>query len=233
MKKPYLRSAIATVGLLAGTLIIDAQSGAGGAAAGAAAGGASAATGTAATPGTAGSAATETGTVAPGGQAVRGSSPASTGGRANPAGTVNTVGGASALEARPNNIGADGSGITAPAAPGTAQGAQRSTTSAQTTTLPTGVQNTLGGFAANGQLGSVTAVPGQPGTFRATVTQNGVPMEITVGANGQILSRTPMTGTPAIAPNSGAVNAQTTTPLNGVAAGVNPNANTPFVATGA
>ena len=45
-------------------------------------------------------------------------------------------------------------------------------------TLPTGVQNTLGSFAANGQLGSVTAVPGQPGTFRATVTQNGVPMEI-------------------------------------------------------
>jgi uncharacterized membrane protein YkoI len=145
---------------------------------------------------------------------------------------VNTIGGASALEARPNNVGANGAGITAPAAPGTVQGVQGSANSAQMNTLPSGVQNTLGGFAANGQLGSVTAVPGQPGTFRATVTQNGVPMEITVGANGQILSRTPVTGTPGTAPNSGAVNAQTTTPVNGVAAG-NANANTPFVASGA
>ena len=218
MKKPYLRCAIATFGIVAGTVIIEAQSGAG--AGGAAAGGASA------TAGTAGTAAPGTGAVAPGGTAVRGSGTTSTGGRANPAGTVNTVGGASALEVNPNNIGANSSGITAGAAPGTAQGVQGS---AAQTTIPAGVQNTLGGFAANGQLGSVTEVPGQPGTYRATVTQNGVPMEITVGSNGQILSRTPVTGTPGVAPNSGTVNSQTTTPLNGVAGvnGVNPN--TPFI----
>src|SRR5687767_9110855 len=225
MKKPYLRCAIATFGIVAGNLITEAQSGAG--AGGAGAGGVSAPAGTAgtATPGTA--------AVAPGGAAVRGSGTTSTGGRANPAGSVNTIGGASALEVNPNNAGANSSGITAGAAPGTAQGVQGNA-AAQMNTMPTGVQNTLGGFAANGQLGSVTPVPGQPGTFRATVTQNGVPMEITVGSNGQILSRTPVTGTPGTAPNSGAVNAQTTTPLNGVAgvnaAGVNPN--TPFVTTG-
>ena len=54
----------------------------------------------------------------------------------------------------------------------------------------------------------MTAVPGQPGTYRATVTQNGVPMELTIGANGQILSRAPVTGSPGIAPNSGTVAAQ-------------------------
>jgi uncharacterized protein YpmB len=101
-------------------------------------------------------------------------------------------------------------------------------------TLPAGVQNTLGGFAANGSLGSVMAVPGQPGTFRATVTQNGVPMEITVGANGQILSRTPITGSQGTAGlNATAANASSTLgTAAGVAPGVNSGTTTPFV-TGA
>jgi hypothetical protein len=99
------------------------------------------------------------------------------------------------------------------------------------TTLPGGVQNTLGAFAANGQLGSVTAVPGQPGTFRATVTQNGVPMEITVGSNGQILSRTPITGSQGAAGlNATAANASSTFgTAAGVAPGVNTGTTTPFV----
>jgi hypothetical protein len=191
MNKPYLRSAIATFGILAGTLVIEGQSGAG-AAGGAAAGGA--ASGTAAT----GSAAVNSSGTA-----------ASTGGRATPAGTVNTFGGASALEANPNNLGSSqGSGITAPAAPGTVQGQAAQQTAAQMNSLPTGVQTTLGTFAANGSLGSVSQIPGQPGTYRATVTQNGVPMEITVGPNGQILSRTPVTGSGGVAANSGTVSTQ-------------------------
>ncbi|MGZ8937570.1 MAG: PepSY-like domain-containing protein [Limisphaerales bacterium] len=133
---------------------------------------------------------------------MRGASGTQTGGRANPAGSVNAIGGASVIEANPNNSGASQSGITATAAPGTSQGAQAGQ-SLQVNTLPAGVQNTLGGFSANGSLGSVTAVPGQPGTFRATVTQNGQPMEITVGANGQILSRTPLAGSSL---NTGAAN---------------------------
>src|SRR5688572_18718418 len=142
MKKPYLRSAILTAGFLAGTLILDAQTGTG-AAAGAAG---SAATGTAGaaggvntgTSGTAGTA---------GGIPVRGTSPGNTGGRAQPAGTVNTIGGASALEANPNNVGGtiNNGGISAGVAPGTSQGVQGQS-AAQMNTLPTGVQSTLGTF---------------------------------------------------------------------------------------
>ena len=191
---------------------VGAAAGAGGVAAGGATvGGAAVAPGTAGTVGT-----------APGGTAVRGASGTQSAGRANPAGTVNTFGGASALEANPNNIGANSGGITAPAAPGSGQGVQAGQ-SLQVNTLPAGVQNTLGGFSANGTLGSVTAVPGQPGTFRATVNQNGQPMEIIVGSNGQILSRAPMTGSQL---NSGAAN------LNANAAfpGAN-SATTPVVGT--
>lgn len=206
--------------------MIDAQSGAGGGGGAAGGGGGAAAgagsAGTAGT-GTAGAGAVS-GTAQPG-IAVRGSSPANTGGRAAPAGTVNTFGGASTIQANPNTVGANGSGITAPAAPGTGQGALQTAQqgTAMPATLPTGVQNTLGTFAANGQLGTVSAVPGQPGTFRATVTQNGVPMDITVGANGQILSRTPVTGSPGTSQASGVAAG------NVVGTGVAGSATTPFV----
>jgi uncharacterized membrane protein YkoI len=215
MKKPYLRSALAALGFCAGTLLIEAQTG--GAAPGGTAPAGTAAGGTAVTDATPGAAGTVSAT-APGGTAVRGSSGSQTPGRATPPGSVNTIGGASVLEANPNNIGANQSGITAPAAPGIGQGAQTGQ-SLQVNALPAGVQNTLGGFSANGSLGSVTAIPGQAGTFRATVTQNGQPMEITVGSNGQILSRTPITGSQL---NTGAAN------LN-ANAGVAGTGTTPFI----
>ena len=141
------------------------------------------------------------------------------GGRAQPAGSLNTIGGASALEANPNNIGGarNSGGITAPAAPGTGLSVQQQ--SVQMNSLPAGVQTTLGGFSADGALGSVTAVPGQAGTFRATVTQNGRPMEITVGPNGQILSRTPITGSQSTAANP-AANVQAGIPLTSLPPGL-------------
>ena len=229
MKKPYLRSAILTLGLVAGTILVEGQSGGGAAGGGAAAGGAAGGTAAGGTA-TAGSG-TAAGGVVTSGTAVRGSSGNTTGGRATSAGAANTVGGASVLEANPNNIGQSG-GIATQVAPGSQVGTQPA---AQLNTLPVGAQRTLGTFAANGQLGSVTAVPGQPGTFRATVTQNGVPMELTIGANGQILSRTPVTGSGGTTPNNGTVAAQqglNGATINGVPVN-NANANgvgtTPFV----
>jgi hypothetical protein len=237
MKKPYLRSAILTFGFLASTFIIDGQTGAGGGgggAAGGAAGGGTAAAGGAATgaagAGTAtGGSATAGSANASGGTAVRGTSQANTGGRANTgAGGVNTFGGASALEANPNTTAGSQGAISTGVAPGSGTGVNAN--QSQALTLPAGVQNTLGGFAANGSLGSVTAVPGQPGTYRATVTQNGVPMEITIGSNGQILSRTPMTGQGPAGLNPTAANASATLgSAAGAAPGVNSGTTTPFV----
>lgn len=197
-----------SLGFLAGTLIIEAQSGAGGGGGGAggAGGGAGGAAGGAAASGAAGTASAG---------AVSGGAAAGRAGGAAPGGSINTVGGnniagpsgptvgnASALQTTPNTIGGapNSGGITGipsgPSANATLPSGAGGTTAGavQFNTLPAQVQGTLQGFSANGALGSVTPVPGRAGTFRATVTQNGVPTELIVGANGQVLSRSPVTG---------------------------------------
>jgi hypothetical protein len=206
MKKTYLRAAIASLGLFTGVVFVDAQTAAGG--------GSGAAAGTA-------SSATASGTAA---------------GRAAPSGTANTIGGASiarpagaqpvgaasVIQANPNNAasGVNSGGIAANPVNSSATatlptGVPSATGPAvQFNTLPANVRSTLQGFSANGSLGSVTAIPGQAGGFRATVTQNGVPMELTIAPNGQVVSRTPVTGSPTSMAGAGTLNADAGIPLN-------------------
>lgn len=201
MKKTYLRAALASLGLFTGTILVDAQTGAGGAASGGAASGAATASG--------GAAAATTATGAGAGRAV-------------PSGSLNTVGASSVIQGNPNNAARDLSRGGIPANPTTTPATAISPATSpaaapvQFNTLPGTVQNTLQGFSANGSLGSVTAVPGQAGTFRASVVQNGVPTELTIAPNGRIISQVPITGSPASTPtaaNPAVANAQAGVPL--------------------
>lgn len=207
MNKSYVRSAVITLGLFAGTFLVDAQTGAGGGAAGGGAAGAGAGTGTAAggaVSGRAGgSSAASVSSGAAGGRVSSGGfNTIGSAGISQPAGAP-LVGGGSAIEAAPNNNlgGAQNTGgITAN--PATTPGASATlpsgvpagapTTTVPFNTLPSSVQSTLQGFSGSGALGSVSPVPGRAGTFRARVTQNGVPVELLIAPNGQIVSRTPV-----------------------------------------
>jgi uncharacterized membrane protein YkoI len=197
MKKTYLRVAIASLGLSLGSNLVTAQTASGGAAAG----------GTAA-----------------GGATSSGAASGAAAGRAAPSGTLNTVGGSSVIQANPNNAASDLSRGGVPANPpvnpaATPAGAAPAAAPVQLNTLPATVRNTLQGFSANGSLGSVTPVPGQAGTFRASVVQNGVPTELTIAPNGRIISQAPITGSPAstttagTAANAGVANLQAGIPL--------------------
>ena len=224
--KTYVRSAVVSLGFFAGTLLVDAQTGAGGGAAGGGAAGAGATGAGAAGPGVSSARVGSSGAVSASGAAggrvsSEGLNTIGSAGISQPA-NAPLVGGASTIEGAPNNIGGaqNTGGITAspntaPGAAGTLpSGVPTTTTTVPFNTLPPTVQSTLQGFSANGALGSVTPVPGRAGTFRARVTQNGVPVELMIAPNGQIVSRTPVPGNFGAAPTADiAANVQAGVPL--------------------
>ena len=211
--KMYVRSVVISLGFFAGTLLVDAQTGAGGGAAGggaagvgagAAGSGVSSARAGAASSGAVSASGAAGGRVSPGGLNTVGAA-----GISQPA-NAPLVGGASAIEGAPNNIGGaqNTGGITAspntaPGAAGTLpSGVPTTTTTIPFNTLPTSVQSTLQGFSTSGALESITPVPGRAGTFRARVTQNRVPVQLMIAPNGQVVSRTPVQGNFTAAPTA-------------------------------
>jgi hypothetical protein len=90
-------------------------------------------------------------------------------------------------------------------------------TAVSVSALPAPVQNTLQSFSQSGSLGSVSQIQGVNGmVFRASVLQNGQPVDLEIAPTGQILSRTPgVVGTgPITAANAAA------TALNNAQAGL-------------
>src|SRR4051812_30547623 len=173
MKKFYARSGLAAIGLLAGTLAVQGQTAAG---SGAVAGG--------------------TASGAAGGRAAT----APTGSRV---GTINTVGGGNIINPGTRSAGAASTIVN----PRTTVGgtlnnggiAASATATPSLTTLPVTGQSVLQPFTASGALGSISQQTTANGVvYNATVTQNGVPMQLQIASNGRVISRTPVT-TPTVA----------------------------------
>jgi len=84
------------------------------------------------------------------------------------------------------------------------------------TALPVQVQSALQSMSANGQVANITQAQGVNGlVYQASVTENGVPVNVQISPTGQILSRTPATGAGLLAPNNVAtVNSQAGLPLS-------------------
>jgi uncharacterized membrane protein YkoI len=127
----------------------------------------------------------------------------------NTVGSANTIsapatppiGGATTIANPQNTVGGTAQSGGIAASPGVTATTPAGT--ANLTTLPNGVQSVLQPFSLNGSLGTISQQNTANGVvYTATVTQNGMPVQLQIAPNGRIISRTLGT-TPAVAGISG------------------------------